>query len=1463
MLDMKKRLLWICLLCMLCILLPLSATAAVIDSGECGAALRWELTDAGVLTISGTGKMTDYSNSYSDDYSYRYTDAPWFDEHSNHIVRVAVSSGVTGVGSSAFALLPNLVSVDLAASVSSIGEDAFSGCTALTAFTLPVRVTALANGIFNGCTSLRSVSLPPSLISIGSFAFYHCEALTALTIPENVRSIGTDAFSETGLRRITIPEGVDTLAIRLFCGCKSLTEVELPDGIKSIGGNAFGGCTALTNFTLPAGVTVIDSYGFRNCSALTSITLNDKLSEIGKEAFQNCPLTSIRFPEGLAWIGENAFGGCTKLSAIRFEGPAPTIAADAFSGVTAETAYPGTSPSWTAAHLKNYGGSLTWVPFSGSTAEAAIIRGDCGDGLTWTLSDGVLTISGMGFMDDYENSWYGSSTGAPWGHYIDAIHSVVVGNGVLSIGDYAFQRFTSLTSVSIPTSIINYGIGVFYGCESLTSFTIPYGVRHLPEDMFFSCTALSSVSLPQTIETIGDRAFSYCEGLRSIRLPENLKSIGKNAFAGTGLRTLTLPDSVTSLGLGCFHLCSDLTQVTLGKRLHTIPELCFQDTFALKTITIPATVRTIEPSAFELSYYYADETSEYTKAITFEGDIPAMASDAMLDNYITIRYPHTDEWRALAASGKTYGARTMAWEPYFPETSLDKCLITVKYTPVIYTGKSVFPERVTVSYGGILLTEGTHYRLSYADNVNAGQASVTVTGLDSFKGTVTRSYEILKQYPTLTFKAPTMTVKSNAEPFTNPLTAVTDGKLTYAIVNDSIAAIDSATGKITVKGVGSTYVDVKASEGTNYREGSARFTLTVEEAYIANPLTRQEMAYSFSHTASSFGYPKGYKLPLSAYTAIMAETEARKYYEQQKPWGGSCYGMSISSGSLLVPGSGLSPSQFGKSKISQLHPSNYSASLGLSFKQVVEIMHASWATRDKTREYYNNLNDLAGLIAEVERSRYTREPVCVFPYARSDYGHAILAYDIKYINKNLLHICIYDVNYKTQERYIPVTIDSNGNYTSWFYSINDRDNCGSSYPTSFFSYHRYSVYSAAWRNRNTRSQIANDSSLFINVDNFEIRSREGSLLAYMKDGQFTSYVSSIYLFHAYDPNLSLRSHLVYLPTDAYRIINLEGGTLEATMVNRHQSAEVITSAREVLLDVSDLYQTNRVHILGAAGDSYSVELTSSLDCAEAMKELTFSGIIHEDAEVELGTISGELYVARCDELSIWCSGLPLGSTLTGEQQDISAFTITPDYTVCGFNGEARQPAITVTNGAYQLQEHKDFIVIYTNDTQIGTATAVIYGIGAYGGVAYRDYEIVEITPEACAQGHHWNLGVTHPDADDPTRTCRTFTCMVCGETRVETIPGCHFQLVSVTDAEAVLTLTNTMPSRITGTVCIMAFDSSGKQIATAVRQINLGGGEQVTLTLPTPGKPARIQAIAIDNLSLSPLYDLWTCSVPD
>ena len=154
--------------------------------------------------------------------------------------------------------------------------------------------------------------------------------------------------------------------------------------------------------------------------------------------------------------------------------------------------------------------------------------GICGDNLEWKLTDeGVLTITGTGEMqdwNDYSSPWYEN----------ESVKQVIIGDGVTTIGDWAFSYCRALTSITIPNSVTTIGDNAFESCSSLTSITIPNSVTTIGDYAFSYCRALTSVIISNSVTTIGERTFANCYSLTSVTIPSSVTRIEDGAFSGCG-----------------------------------------------------------------------------------------------------------------------------------------------------------------------------------------------------------------------------------------------------------------------------------------------------------------------------------------------------------------------------------------------------------------------------------------------------------------------------------------------------------------------------------------------------------------------------------------------------------------------------------------------------------------------------------------------------------------------------------------------------------------------------------------------------------------------------------------------------------------------------------------------------------------------------------------------------------------
>ena len=513
-----------------------------------------------------------------------------------NLTSITIPDSVTSIGEKAFSDCISLKSITIPNSVTSIGYSAFSWCTSLKSITIPNSVTSIGYSAFGDCTSLESITIPDSVTSIDVYAFWGCKSLKSVTIPNSVTSISPYAFgydsytnkidgftiygysgtaaetyaNDYGLEfvdlgkeytygdwtykmladgtaeieeykgsdtKVTIPAEIDgkkvtSIGDYTFWKCTSLTSITIPDSVTSIGEGAFGLCTSLTSITIPNSVTSIGEGAFGGCKSLKSITIPDSITSIGVSAFWNCTnLKSVTIPDSVTSIDEIAFEDCTSLKSITIPNSVTSIGDRALGYDSKENKIDGFTiygNSGTAAETYANDNGFEFVDL----------------GKKYTYGDWVYTLLADGTI---EIAIYQGN---------DAIVTVpaeIDGKKVTSIGDMAFYKRTSITSLTIPDGITSIGNTAFAECLSLTSITIPDSVTSIGDSAFGGCESLKSISIPNGVTSIGKRSFFLCGNLTSVTIPDSVTSIEGDAFLDCeSLKSVTIPDSVTDIGDNAF-----------------------------------------------------------------------------------------------------------------------------------------------------------------------------------------------------------------------------------------------------------------------------------------------------------------------------------------------------------------------------------------------------------------------------------------------------------------------------------------------------------------------------------------------------------------------------------------------------------------------------------------------------------------------------------------------------------------------------------------------------------------------------------------------------------------------------------------------------------------------------------------------------------------------------------------------
>ncbi|MBQ3195168.1 MAG: leucine-rich repeat protein [Clostridia bacterium] len=476
--------------------------------------LNWHLDSNGLLVISGTGAMLDFTSSSTNAWR----------AHKSSIKEVYIKNSVTSIGDRAFYNCSGLTSVTIGAGVTSIGDSAFYNCYDLTSINIPDSVTSIGSYAFYYCSRLTSITIPDSVTAIGGGAFRDCSKLTSINIPDSVTTIGYEAFYNcSGLTSINIPDSVTAIGSDAFRGCSKLTSITIPDSVTSISSSAFRDCSGLTSITIPDSVTSIGSNAFYKCSGLTSITIPDSVTSIGSYAFSYCSgLTSITIPDSVTSIGGSAFYNCDSITSITIPDSVTSIGSDAFRN----TGYYN--------DITNWENNVLYIGNHLIEAKTALSG-------AYTIKSGTITVANEAF--------YGSS-----------VTGVTIPDSVTSIGYRAFYNCSGLTSVTVGAGVTAIGESAFYGCTSLTKVNITdvaawcavqfknsyANPLYYAKNLYLNGSLVTKLVIPADVTSITPYAFYNCTSVTSISIPGTVSSIGSNAFYGcTNLKTVYYGGSST------------------------------------------------------------------------------------------------------------------------------------------------------------------------------------------------------------------------------------------------------------------------------------------------------------------------------------------------------------------------------------------------------------------------------------------------------------------------------------------------------------------------------------------------------------------------------------------------------------------------------------------------------------------------------------------------------------------------------------------------------------------------------------------------------------------------------------------------------------------------------------------------------------------------------------------------------
>ena len=494
-------------------------------------------------------------------------------------------------------------------------------------------------------------------------------------------------IAENLLVSVSLPETVRTIGKFAFAKNLSLEEIRIQSGVEMIPSECFFGCESLNGIILPETIKMLGDFAFAKNLSLEEITFPSGVGKIPEGCFSECEtLKEIILPETVTEIGDRAFENCKKLERAEMQ-----------------------SVVKTGKSSFGYCKALSDVVYTEKLKEVGSAS-FCNCNLT-----GILDLSSVERIGSY--AFDGTNiTKAVLNDNLEKLESSVFRNCTLleevnypsklvSIGDSCFS-YSGINKAVFSEGLKEIGAFAFHNCKELYILELPHSLEKIG-NFAFEKTLVEIVVIHENLELIGYCAFGYCKELEILYF--NAKNCmvefydnsevdldyddlaNASPFLGCNLREIYLGEGITAIGgnvapYGTFENCSSLESVIIPDTVSEIGTAAFKNCSSLETAVISGSVTEIADDAFDgcdnLTIVCFKESFVYTYA---------KANGIKVSTFIVAPIPNQT-----------------------------------------YTGYEIEPD-VKVSYSGDDLYKNIDFSVSYANNINAGKADVTVKGKGDYK----------------------------------------------------------------------------------------------------------------------------------------------------------------------------------------------------------------------------------------------------------------------------------------------------------------------------------------------------------------------------------------------------------------------------------------------------------------------------------------------------------------------------------------------------------------------------------------------------------------------------------------------------------------------------------------------------------------------------------------------------------